>query len=159
MGTEGSKIVDLDLNDLIEKLNKALADEWLAYYQYWIGSKVVKGPASEAAIAELIEHADEEKKHADMLIDRILQLDGTPIINFEDLHKKSTCGYLPPSDYDVKKILNQNIEGERCAIKVYNDLVKLTKDKDPITHSIVLEILKDEIEHEDDLEKLLEDIS
>jgi hypothetical protein len=35
----------------------AFADEWLAYYQYWLGAKVVKGPMKEAVIAELLQHA------------------------------------------------------------------------------------------------------
>ena len=42
MGTKGKSIVKLDVDKLIEMLNKAYADEWLAYYQYWIGAKVVK---------------------------------------------------------------------------------------------------------------------
>ena len=43
MGTKGKEIVNLDVNNLIGLLNKALADEWLAYYQYWVGAKVVRG--------------------------------------------------------------------------------------------------------------------
>jgi len=39
MGTKGREIVGLDVDKLIELLNKALADEWLAYYQYWIGGE------------------------------------------------------------------------------------------------------------------------
>ncbi len=33
MGTKGREIVGLDVDKLIELLNKALADEWLAYYR------------------------------------------------------------------------------------------------------------------------------
>ena len=29
----------LKIPELINKLNKALSDEWLAYYQYWIGAR------------------------------------------------------------------------------------------------------------------------
>ncbi len=43
MGTKGIEIVGKDVNKIVEMLNKALADEWLAYYQYWVGAKVVKG--------------------------------------------------------------------------------------------------------------------
>jgi hypothetical protein len=38
---------------LLNLLNKALADEWLAYYQYWIGAKVVKGPMKDAVIVSV----------------------------------------------------------------------------------------------------------
>ena len=159
MGTKGKEIVELDANELIKFLNKALADEWLAYYQYWIGAKVVKGVMSDAIKKELEEHAEEELKHANMLVDRILQLDGTPLLKPEEWYNETNCGFIAPKDFSNKIILEQNIEGERCAIKVYNELLKMTKDKDDITYQIVLEILKDEVEHEDDLEKLLEDLS
>jgi bacterioferritin len=38
MGTKGKEIVKLDAGNLINLLNKAFADEWLAYYQYWVGA-------------------------------------------------------------------------------------------------------------------------
>jgi len=57
MGTKGREIVGLDVDKLIELLNKALADEWLAYYQYWIGAKVAKGPMRGQVVFELEEHA------------------------------------------------------------------------------------------------------
>ena len=44
MGTKGREIVGMDVEKVLELLNKAFADEWLAYYQYWLGSKVVAGP-------------------------------------------------------------------------------------------------------------------
>lgn len=31
MGTKGRQIVGMDINELLEMLNKAFADEWLAY--------------------------------------------------------------------------------------------------------------------------------
>lgn len=158
MGMMGKKIVDLDVNELINDLNSALADEWLAYYQYWMGAKVITGPMKDAVAAELIEHANDELRHADMLAERILQLGGTPILDPRQWMDKSKCGYDVPEDPHVKKLLEQNVKGERCAIGVYKQLVDKTKDKDVVTYGIVLEILKDEVEHEDDLEQLQEDL-
>ncbi len=158
MGTKGREIVGMDLSELIELLNRAFADEWLAYYQYWVGAKIVKGPMKEAVIAELTQHAGDELRHAGMLADRIIQLGGTPIIKPEDWYKKTNCGYDAPEDPYVKKILEQNIKGERCAIDVYRRLLEITKDKDPITYNIALQILQDEVEHEEDLQALLEDM-
>ena len=139
-------------------LNKALADEWLAYYQYWIGAKVVRGVMKDAAVAELVEHAADELRHADMLVQRITQLDGTPILEPKEWYDMTNCGYLPPKDPAILKILAQNVKGEQCAIDVYEKLLEFTKDKDEVTYQMVLEILKDEIEHEDDLQTLIEDI-
>ena len=52
----------------------------------------------------------------------------------------------------------QNIEAERCAIKVYKEIMDLTKDADPITYQLALQIMTDEVTHEEDLEALFEDI-
>jgi bacterioferritin len=158
MGTKGREIVGTDLEELIELLNKALADEWLAYYQYWIGSKVAKGPMRGALVAELIEHANDELRHADMLVERILQLGGTPLLRPEDWYEVTNCGYEAPDRPYVMALLDQNIKGEQCAIGVYQELVDITKDTDPLTYELALQILTDEVEHEEDLQALVEDI-
>ena len=158
MGTKGREIVGMDVNELIKELNKALADEWLAYYQYWIGAKVAVGQMRNAVVEELEEHAKEELEHAEMLVERILQLGGTPLLDPANWYKETNCKYEIPSDPKVKVLLAQNIRGEQCAIEVYNKLAKMTRDVDPITYNMVLEILEDEVEHEEDLEALLEDI-
>ena len=158
MGTKGREIVGMDVEKLIEALNKALADEWLAYYQYWIGAKVAQGPMRGPVASELEEHANDELRHAGMLVERILTLGGTPILRPEEWYKMTNCGYEAPEDPHVKTLLIQNIKGEQCAIDVYKALMGVTKDKDPVTYNMALEIFEDEIEHEEDLEALLEDM-
>jgi bacterioferritin len=156
MGTKAREIVGLDVDELIKRLNSALADEWLAVYQYWVGSKIITGPAAEVVEAELVEHAEEEKEHADMLADRIVKLGGTPLIDPKMWFEETRCGYeLPDNDY-VKVLLEQNIAGERCAIEVYKDLMDFVQGKDPVTYHILRQILEDEIDHEDELQNLLE---
>ena len=158
MGTKGREIVDMDIKQLVKLLNKAFADEWLAYYQYWIGAKLVKGPMKEAVIAELTQHAADELRHADMVAMRIIQLGGTPVTKPEEWYKHTNCGYEAPDDPFVRKVLEQNIAGEQCAITVYKKLVNLTMGKDPVTYNIVLQILQDEVEHEEDLQAEMEDL-
>jgi len=158
MGTKGREIVGVNVKKLIELLNKALADEWLAYYQYWIGSKVIVGPMRGVVVAELVEHAGDELRHAEMLVERILQLGGTPILKPEDWYKMTNCGYDAPVDPKVKKILKQNIKGEQCAIDVYKKLLDFLGGKDFITSNMVESILADEVEHEEDLQAIEEDL-
>jgi bacterioferritin len=158
MGTRGREIVGIDVDKLLVLLNKAYADEWLAYYQYWLGAKLAKGPMKDAVIAELTQHAADELRHADMLTLRIIQLGGTPVLRPEDWPKFSNCGYDAPEDPFVQKLLEQNIKGEQCAIGVYKALVDLTANKDQVTYNIVLQILQDEVEHEEDLQSLQEDL-
>jgi bacterioferritin len=157
MGSKGREIIGMDIDELIGLLRRAFSDEWLAYYQYWVGAKLVKGPMKDAVSAELLQHATEELLHADMVAMRIIQLGGTPVTKPEEWYKLTNCGYEAPDDPFVKTILTQNIKGEQCAIGVYKRLMDITREKDPVTYNMVLQILQQEIEHEEDLQSLLED--
>jgi bacterioferritin len=158
MAQKGREIVKMNVDELINFLNKALADEWLAYYQYWIGAKVVKGPMKDAVIAELDLHATEELAHAVLLTTRIIQLGGTPVLSPAEWMKITNCGYDAPADPYVEKVLEQNIKGEQCAIKTYNNLLGLTREGDPVSYNMILGILSQEVEHEEDLDALREDL-
>ncbi len=158
MGTKGRSIVGMDVEVLINLLNRAFADEWLAYYQYWLGAKLAKGPMKDGVMAELLQHATDELRHADLVSNRIIQLGGTPVLTPQDWYKYTNCGYDAPEDPYVRVLLEQNIKGEQCAIGVYQELTKTTRDADPITYELALQILNDEVEHEEDLQSLLEDL-
>lgn len=158
MGTRGREIVGMDVNELLRLLNGAFASEWLAYYQYWLGAKVIKGPMKDAVAAELNLHATEELNHALLLANRIVQLGGTPVLTPREWFPQSPCAYEAPADPYVTVLLEQNIAGERCAITAYKNLMDVTRDKDMVTYNIALTILEQEVEHEEDLESLQEDI-
>ncbi|MFH1644442.1 MAG: ferritin-like domain-containing protein [bacterium] len=148
---------------LITKLNSALADEWLAHYQYWLGSKVLTGELKKEINEELIQHSNEELKHAGMLADKIIELGGVPILEPKKWYSETICGYTTPKNFDGKTILQENIDGEICAIKVYTELSNFVDptlrqaqgERDEKTIKMIQEILDDEIEHQKDLEELL----
>ena len=160
MAVRGNSIIKgVDISEVIKLLNKAYADEWLAYYQYFIEAKVIKGIMKDAAIAELTQHATDELRHANMVADRIIQLGGTPILNPKKWFSKTNCGYEEPKDFDVVSILEDSIKGEQCAISTYSELAEVVRDKDIVTYDMVSEILADEVEHEEDLQALHDDIT
>ena len=72
----------------------ALAEEWLAYYQYWVGALVVEGAMRADVQGEFEEHAEEERRHAQLLADRIIELEGVPVL---DLFMQADC--LCPKEY------------------------------------------------------------
>ena len=84
MARESVKILQgkLDVESLIAQLNAALAEEWLAYYQYWVGALVVEGAMRADVQGEFEEHAEEERRHAQLLADRIIELEGVPVYAF-----------------------------------------------------------------------------
>lgn len=160
MARVGNSIIKgIEISEVIGLLNRAYADEWLAYYQYFIEAKVVKGLMKDAAIIELNQHAADELRHATMVSDRIIQLGGTPLLHPSDWLKQTNCGYDAPTNFDVVAVLKDAIKGEQCAIATYSGIVEVTRNKDIVTYDIVSQILADEVEHEEDLQALHDDIT
>jgi bacterioferritin len=158
MGKKAVAIANLDVEKLIQMLNEALAEEWLAYYQYWIGARMMEGPMRSEIEPELLLHATQELGHAELVVNRIIQLGGTPILNPEKWKDFSKCAYEEPSDPYIEAILEQNLSGERCAIQRYEGLAEFTYGKDHATYQMATTILNDELEHEHDIEDWLRDI-
>lgn len=148
----------IEAQAVIEILNKAYCDEWLAYYQYFIEAKVVKGLMKDAVLAELNLHAADELRHATMISGRIIQLGGTPILHPGEWLTHSNCGYDAPTNPDVRAILDQAVKGEQCAISTYSKMLDIVREKDVVTYDLVSQILADEVEHEEDLQSLFDDI-
>ncbi|HPC25920.1 MAG TPA: ferritin-like domain-containing protein [Paludibacteraceae bacterium] len=158
MGKEAIKVASVDVNKLLEMLNAALSEEWLAYYQYWIGAMLMEGPMRSEIEPELLIHANEELSHAELIVDRIIQLGGTPVLNPIEWEKLARCTYEAPTDPYIEVILEQNLRGERCAIDRYQEIASFTDGKDFTTHQMAITILNQELEHENDIEDWIKDI-
>ena len=159
MGKEAVRITSVDIKQLTSMLNAALSEEWLAYYQYWIGARVMEGPMRSEIEPELLVHATEELNHAELLVNRIIQLGGEPVLNPSEWSKLARCKYDEPSDPYVEKILEQNLKGERCAIERYQEIANFTHGKDYATYQMAVSILNDELEHEHDIEDWINDLN
>lgn len=158
MGKKAVEISNLDVQQMIQYLNEALAEEWLAYYQYWVGSRLMVGPMRSEVEPELILHATQELAHAELVLNRIIQLGGTPLISPEQWKHFAKCDYEEPNDPYIEVILEQNLRGERCAIQRYQNLAAFAEGKDYSTYQMAINILNEELEHEHDIEDFLADI-
>lgn len=158
MGKKAVEISNLDVEKLIRMLNEALAEEWLAYYQYWIGARMMEGPMRSEVEPELLLHATQELGHAELVVNRIIQLGGTPLLNPTQWKEYARCPYDEPNDPYIEVILNQNLNGERCAIQRYEEIAGFTNGKDHATYQMAVQILNDELEHEHDIEDWIRDI-
>jgi len=92
------------------------------------------------------------------MLNRIIQLGGTPVINPVDWIKHARCSYDEPTDQYIEVILEQNLKGERCAIQRYEEIADFTNGKDHSTHQMAVTILNEELEHENDIEDWLTDL-
>lgn len=149
----------IDVVEVLAELNAALSEEWLAFYQYWVGALVVKGTMRGDVQREFQAHAQEEFEHARLLADRIVELEGMPVLDPKQWFELAQCPYTAPSDTDVVKLLKQNVAGERCAILRYQAIAALTDGKDFTTCDIAKHILADEEDHEQELQDFLDDIA
>jgi len=158
MGKQGIHVASVNVDELLLMLNAALSEEWLAYYQYWIGARLMEGPMRSEVEPELLVHADQELNHATLLVTRIIQLGGTPVLNPKEWTRLARCPYDEPADPYIEVILEQNLMGERCAIQRYKEIADFTSGKDHTTHQMAVSILNEEVEHENDIEEWILDI-
>ncbi len=158
MGEMAQKIAKVDYDELIKTLNIAFAEEWLAYYQYWLGALLAVGPHRTSIAEEFNEHANEELKHANMIANRIIELGGTPVLSPEKWGETAICRYEEPSNPYTVELLKQNLISERCAIARYEKICEMTFGKDYETHRVAAKILHEELEHEQEITDFQDDI-
>lgn len=136
---------------LIETLNALLADELSAINQYIVHSEMCANWGYEKLHNSFERRAIEEMKHAEMLIARILFLEGIPIVSkLNPIHIGS----------DVTKQLEKDHAAEEGAIAAYNAAIRLAGDvNDFATREILEHILSDEDRHIDAIEELQDQVS
>ena len=154
----GRSIVQLPIPQLVHALNSLYADEWLAYYQYWVGARLATGIGADVVSREMEQHAHDEHEHATALAERILQIGGTPLLSPMDWFTETRAGFLLPSDSQVRILLQQNIAGEGAAIRGYESLLEMVSGKDAVTEHLARKHQAKEVEHEFDLSELMEDL-
>lgn len=135
---------------LLGKLNGLLADELTAINQYMVHSEMCDNWGYERLHGQIEKRAIQEMKHAEMLIGRILFLEGTPDV--------STLNRIRIGA-DVAKQFANDLTAERGAWKLYNEAIKLADQaKDAPTRNLLEQIARDEDEHIDWLEEQLDQI-
>jgi bacterioferritin len=136
---------------LLSALNSLLADELTAINQYMVHSEMCANWGYEKLHKHFEKRAIDEMKHAEMLIGRILFLEGLPVVS--NL-KKITIGDV----IDVQ--LKNDHKSEEEAIKSYNDAIALAAEvSDHATRDFLQGILNDEDKHIDGIEELQDQIN
>ena len=130
---------------VLDYLNKALTNELTAINQYWLHYRVLKNWGIEK-LAEYERHESiDEMKHADRLAERILFLEGLP--NFQML------GRLRIGE-NVEEILKADLELEREAVDQLKGAIAHAETvRDYVSRDLFADILKNEEEHIDTIEK------
>jgi len=130
---------------VIEFLNAALKNELTAINQYWLHYRLLDHWGI-ARLADYERHESiDEMKHADMLSERILFLDGLP--NFQHL------GRLRIGE-TVEEVLRADLAVEEEAIPQLRDAIAYCEEvRDYISRDLFKRILDNEEDHVDFLER------
>lgn len=157
IATEFNELLITDQKTILSMLYKALADEWLAYYQYWSSYHSTRGKGKVDVDPEFEAHSKDELEHAEKIVMRIKELGGRPFPRIQDLDNFCSQKSVGAPVQNPCDLLLITIEAEKHAISFYKELESLTRGVDPTTNKMVKEILSEEEEHLYDLSMLLED--
>jgi bacterioferritin len=128
---------------VLAELNKALQEELTAINQYFLHAEMCENWGYHKLSEFIKKQSIGEMKHAEVLIERILFLDGSPSMVPLDLKVGGT----------VKGMIESDLALELSAVKQYNESVAIaTAEGDNGSRDLLVQLLKDEEEHVDFLE-------
>jgi len=129
---------------VLDVLNEALTAEMTAINQYFIASKMAADKGLSLLAKDYYDESIGEMKHAEVLIERILYLDGVP--NMQRLFPVGV-GETPVEQFRL------NYAMELAAVERYQRAIRVCNDAgDPGTRLLMEQILEQEEHHVDSAE-------
>jgi bacterioferritin len=135
---------------VIDELNARLAEELTAINQYFVHAEMCENWHYGRLAEAIKKRSITEMKHAEKLIERLLYLDGQPIVsNLNEVRVGAVVADMHSND----------LAGEIDAVRAYNTSIRVCVDaRDEGTKELLESILVDEEEHVDWLEAQLAQI-
>jgi bacterioferritin len=127
-------------------LNDALTSEYKASIQYLHHYNNVRSKHTDV-INHFKAHMEDEQYHAQLLVQRIYTLGGTPVLDLNQF-----------ADFtdDIDVALGQDVKAETEAVEIYSKILEYTEEiKDFATTMMIESILATEVSHLDEFAKIL----
>jgi len=132
---------------VIDYLNKALRHELTAVNQYWLHGRLLADWGFGKLAAKELEESEEERQHAQDLMDRILFLEGFPNLQTLDALRIGQS---------VKECLEGDLAAEYAARSLYHEAREVCREQgDYVSMKLFETLLSDEESHIDFLETQL----
>lgn len=136
---------------VIEQLNVRLAEELTAINQYMVHAEMCENWGYGKLHSMIRERSMVEMRHAEKLIERILFLEGRPVVSrLDPIHIGG----------EVPKMHQFDHAAEESAIRGYNESIRIAAELgDNGTRDLLQSILANEEQHIDDIEAQLDQIA
>ncbi len=135
---------------VIETLNEVLAAEITAINQYFVHAKMCENWGYQLLYDDTEKRAFDEMKHAEKVIERILYLEGIPIITKQDkINIGKTVEEQVKNDYALEK---------GAIVRLQKSITLCNNLGDAGSSDLLEHILLDEEQHANDLESYLQQI-
>ncbi len=143
-----SQQVQTDVRELIDGLNEDLAHEYTAVIQYIQNAARVSGLGREVLKPLFEKEARDEINHALYLANKIVALGGVPVVKPYEVKQTG----------DLRELIQVSIDAEKDTIRRYTMRIEQAERAGEIGLKVKLEeMLAEETEHKEELERLLED--
>ena len=112
------------------------------------------GPASSSLLRRKAQRA---LVHANWLAARLSELGGQPVAKLTELVQPATDKpfKLPDDVRDLDGALKAVLDAERTSLRTYQRLYEQTQQHDPVTQALALDLLREAVNGEEQLERLL----
>jgi bacterioferritin len=142
---------------LLAALRRAYADEWFAHFNYFSVAHAVTGPSAASIRDLLLRRSQSALVRAERLHGRLRQLGGDVPMKLTDLveHATDKPFKLPGSPDDVDGLLRAVLDAERTTMRLQHSICELSREHDPLTAALALDLMAEAERGEQELETLL----
>ena len=141
----------MNIQKVNEILNEIMEFELAGVVRYTHSSLMVTGPYRMPIVEFLKEQANESLLHAQQAGELLTGLDGHPSQKIARIEETN--------DHSIEGILNESLDHELHALKLYKDLLSIVEGKSVYLEEYTRSLIGEEEQHQLELKKMLKDFS